>query len=124
VEAYRAIVKTTMKSLRRSLGTAQAKKAPATNVVAQRIAFHHSSQQDQPGRQRTDHRNPARCRAVLPCAAVAGGARRIEGAPFRQVRKGGKRIGERLGGRAYYDIIKAAVREAKLFKQHASVGMY
>jgi site-specific recombinase XerD len=29
-----AIVKTTVKGLRRSLGTAQAKKAPATNVVA------------------------------------------------------------------------------------------
>ncbi len=33
-----AVVKTTMKGLRRSLGAAQAKKAPATNVVAQRMA--------------------------------------------------------------------------------------
>jgi hypothetical protein len=32
-----AIVKTTMKGLRRSLGTAQARKAPATNVVAKRL---------------------------------------------------------------------------------------
>jgi site-specific recombinase XerC len=32
-----AIVKTTVKGLRRSLGTAQAKKAPATNVVAKRL---------------------------------------------------------------------------------------
>jgi hypothetical protein len=97
----------------------------------------------------------------------------IEGALFRQVPKGGKRIGGRLGGRAYYDVIKQRIgcigldaskfgshsmrsgwistaarngasvwkmkeisrhkstdvlagyiREAELFQQHASVGMY
>ncbi len=96
-----------------------------------------------------------------------------EGALFRQVPKGGKCVGDRLGGRAYYDLIKSGiagigldasrygshsmrsgwistaarngaslwkmkeisrhkstdalagyVREAELFQQHASLGMY
>jgi hypothetical protein len=34
---HAAIVKTTMKGLRRSLGAAQAKKAPISNVVAKRL---------------------------------------------------------------------------------------
>jgi integrase len=33
----------------------------------------------------------------------------IEGALFRQVPKGGKRIGGRLGGRAYYEVIKQGI---------------
>jgi integrase len=97
----------------------------------------------------------------------------IEGALFQQVPKGGKGIGGRLGGRAYYEVIKQGIagiglnaskygshsmrsgwistaarngasvwkmkeisrhkttdvlasyiREAELFQQHASVGMY
>jgi hypothetical protein len=96
----------------------------------------------------------------------------IEGAPFRQVPKGGERVGDRLGGRAYHDVIKQGIaggldaskfgshsmrsgwistavnngasvwkmkeisrhkstdvlagyiREAELFHQHASVGIY
>jgi integrase len=97
----------------------------------------------------------------------------FEGALFRRVPKGGKCIGARLGGRAYYDVIKQGIagigldaskfgshsmrsgwistaasngasvwkmkeisrhkstdvlagyiREAELFQQHASVGMY
>jgi hypothetical protein len=94
----------------------------------------------------------------------------IEGALFRQLPKGGKRVGDRLGGSAYYDVIKQGIagigldgskfgshsmrsdldgggerrqrledegnipaqehvlagyiREAELFQQHASVGMY
>jgi hypothetical protein len=32
-----------------------------------------------------------------------------EGAPFRQVPKGGKRSGGGLGGRAYYDVVKSGI---------------
>jgi hypothetical protein len=32
-----------------------------------------------------------------------------EGALFRQVPKGGKRIGGRLGGRAYYEVVKSGI---------------
>jgi hypothetical protein len=45
-----------------------------------------------------------------PGAAVAGMAGRSWGALFRQVPKGSKRIGGRLGGRAYYDVIKSGNR--------------
>ena len=37
------------------------------------------------------------------------GAGITEGALFRQVPKGGKRVGARLSGRAYYDVIKQGI---------------
>jgi hypothetical protein len=47
----------------------------------------------------------------------------IEGALFRQVPKGGKRIGDKLGGRAYYDVVKAGVAriglDASKFGSHS-----
>jgi site-specific recombinase XerC len=217
-----AIVKTTMKGLRRSLGATQAKKAPATATIAKRMtdalpddslkgrrdramvmlgfagAFRKSevvalnvedlefcdegirvtirrSKADQEGKGETI----AVLRGVGPFCPVRllrewlDAAGIIEGALFRQLPKGGKRIGGRLGGRAYYEVIKQGIagigldaskygshlmrsgwistaarngasvwkmkeisrhkstdvlagyiREAELFQQHASVGMY
>jgi site-specific recombinase XerC len=217
-----AIVKTTMKGLRRSLGAAQAKKAPATNVIAQRIAdsiprnllkgrrdramvmlgfggalrksevvalnvedleFVEEGMRVTISRSKTDQEGKGQTIAVLrgsgPFCPVRllrewlDAAGITEGALFRQVPKGGKRVGERLGGRGYYDVVKRGVaaigldarkygshslrsgwistaatngasvwkmkeisrhkstdvlagyiREAELFQQHASVGMY
>jgi hypothetical protein len=47
----------------------------------------------------------------------------IEGALFRQTPKGGKRIGERITGQAYYDIVKQAIApiglDASKFGSHS-----
>jgi site-specific recombinase XerC len=152
-----AIVKTT-KGLRRSLGAAQAEKAPATNVVAKRLvdampdgslkgrrdramvmlgfagAFRKSevvalNVEDLEfccegvratiRRSKTDQEGKGQTIAVLRGSGpfcpvkllrewleVAG---ITEGALFRQVPKGGKRIGERLSGRGYYEVIKRGI---------------
>jgi site-specific recombinase XerC len=153
-----AIVKTTMKGLRRSLGAAQAKKAPATNVVAKRLvdslpddslkgrrdramvmlgfagAFRKSevvalNVEDLEfcdegvrvtiRRSKTDQEAKGQTIAVLRGASPfcpvrllrewLDAAGIIEGALFRHVPKGGKRIGGRLGGRAYYEVIKRGI---------------
>jgi site-specific recombinase XerC len=153
-----AIVKTTMKGLRRSLGAAQAKKAPATNVVAKRLvdslpddslkgrrdrallmlgfagAFRKSEfvaldvkdlEFVDEGvrvtirRSKTDQEAKGQTIAVLrgagPFCPVRllrewlDAAGIVDGALFRQVPKGGKRVGDRLGGRAYYDVIKQGI---------------
>jgi site-specific recombinase XerC len=167
-----AIVKTTMKGLRRSLGAAQAKKAPATNVVAKRLldslpddslkgrrdramimlgfagAFRKSevvalNVEDLEfcdegvrvtiRRSKTDQEAKGQTIAVLrgagPFCPVRllrewlDAAGIIEGALFRQVPKGGKRIGGRLGGRAYYEVIKSGIAgiglDASKFGSHS-----
>jgi site-specific recombinase XerC len=217
-----AIVKTTMKGLRRSLGAAQAKKAPATNVIAQRIAdsipsnslkgrrdramvmlgFAGAFRQSEVvalnvedlefcdegvrvtiRRSKTDQEAKGQTIAILrgtgPFCPVRllkewlDAAGISEGALFRACPKGGRRVGDRIAGRTFYDVVKNGVaaigldaskygshsmrsgwistaarngaslwkmkeisrhkstdvlagyvREAELFQQHASVGMY
>jgi site-specific recombinase XerC len=158
-----AIVKTTMKGLRRSLGAAQAKKAPISNVVAKRLvdaapdvslkgrrdrallmvgfagAFRKSevvalNVEDlefcDEGVRVTIRRSKADQEAKGQIIAVLRGAGPFcpvrllrewldaagitEGALFRQVPKGGKCIGDRLGGRAYYEVIKQGIAGIEL----------
>jgi site-specific recombinase XerD len=217
-----AVVKTTMKGLRRSLGAAQAKKAPATVTIAKRMVDvmpgdtlkgRRDRAMIMPGfagafrksevvalnvedlefcdegvhitirRSKTDQEAKGQTIAILRGAGPFCPVRLLrewldaagvaEGALFRQTPKGGKRVGDRITGQTYYDVVKQAidaigldaskfgshsmrsgwistaakngasiwkmkeisrhkstdvlagyVREAELFQQHASVGMY